>query len=153
MSGDELKRIYKLSELDADQFAELLNQTLATRGRKTPFIRHHLYTQFSRGGKAVDADIEKAVVATPEIAKLQMLLQVQPQSEEDPSGLPGTTNELMEKALAMVNETLKMLKDSYSIIKDDNAFIKEDAKIFRSVVEEGVKQGAIVFKAPALKGR
>jgi UTP:GlnB (protein PII) uridylyltransferase len=130
MTGDELKRIYKMSGLKADDFAARLKME-----------RHQLYTQFGRQSKPIDLEIETALKNDPALAKEQFLSEVQ---QNLPAG-PGPTVELLAKSLDMINETLVMIKNSLNIIADDNRFIKEDAEIYRSIVKSGIDQGAIKF--------
>lgn len=134
MGGEELKRIYEISGLNSDLFAERLG-----------ISRAKLYTQFKQ--KTVDHEIQQRVIGDPELAKNRQLFRL-PGEEDTAQKTSGPGMELLAKSMEMINETLLMVKDSLRIISDDNKFIKEDAEIYRTIVKEGMSQGAIKFIEP-----
>jgi hypothetical protein len=138
MSGDELKRIYKVSGLKSEQFAARIG-----------LEKHQLYTQFSRQGKPVDMEIEVALKKVPDLAKFQQNLAIGHVDEPPSEYHPG--QDLMAKALSMINETLQLIKDDHSIIKTSNDHIREEASFYRDILRQGFKEGAIAFQPKALK--
>lgn len=127
MSGEELKRIFDVSGLAGDQFAERL-------GVK----RTKLYSEF--GKSEISAELEKKLIGDPELASKRQLFKLgeqRPEHSSEPAFTPGY--ELWSK-------TIEMLQDTLKIIVDDNKFIKRDAEVYRTIVERGIQEGAIVFK-------
>lgn len=135
MSGDELKRIYKISGLKSEDFAA-----------KLKLVKHQLYTQFSRGSKAIDREVEDELKANPELAKHQGILEVEPINSPIEQINSGPSAELHAKVIDMLRETLTLIKDQSATIADDNRVIKEHAEIFSNLVKQGVEDGIIVFK-------
>lgn len=64
MTGDELRKIHKLSGINQDALAKMLG--LETRSA--------LLNQFNRGAKPIDDDVEKAVKKLPELSQHRLLI-------------------------------------------------------------------------------
>jgi hypothetical protein len=144
MTGEELERIFKLSKIKADDFAERLGI------KKTK-----LYSQFKQ--RFVEGEIEERLVTDPDLASKRMLLSVKEPDRERVSErkTSGPSPELWHKSMEMLNETLSLVKGLVETVKDDNRHIKEtskfiqdDAALFKAVVQQGIEQGAIKFVLP-----
>lgn len=138
MSGEELKRIYDVSGLNGEDFAEKLG---VSRGK--------LYMQFKQ--KTVDEDLQLKILTDPDISKNRQLFKVLDNSaqEETPANNFYPGGELMAKALEMINESLLLTKDALITIRDDNQHIKKTSDFFQRILEKAHNEGNLVM----LKGK
>jgi hypothetical protein len=145
MTGDELKRIYKISELKSDEFASKLR-----------IERHQLYTKFSRGTKMIDRVVEDAVKNDSDLAKHQLLvIKQQNLSPEQQQSEPNDVVKLLSDTIQVMRDLLvkgekrdNLIDKAISALTDDNRHIKAEAENYRRMFADAYDAGLIQWAKP-----
>lgn len=134
MTGDELKRIYKISGLKSEEFASKLG-----------LEKHQLYTQFGRQAKKIDREIEEKLKEVSELAQHQLILVKQQNSSSE-----AKSEDSGPQVVKFLTDTIQVLKDvlvkgekqSEAII-ESNKHIREEAAMYRRMLLDGYEAGLL----------
>lgn len=139
MTGDEFKRIYKISGKKAPDFAKMLETHMGVK-----IERHNLYTQFDRRNKPIDKEYEEAVKKLPELAQHQLLVVNDQQSSPQSEG--SEVVRILTETISVMKEVLLKGEKMSAAILDDNRHIKEEALLYRKMLTDGYEAGLLQWK-------
>lgn len=145
MTGDELKRIWRLSELKQPQFCERVGLREL----------HELQTQFSRRNKPIDQKIEDAVNNDPELAVHKLVIvkgqelsleKKPPREEREPDDVVKIltdTLQVMRDVLIKADQRADITDKSIIALTASNEHIIEEANLYKRIVSDGYDKGLL----------